>query len=174
MSDNPANSTVTIDLAYDEEVRRRIREGDQNPRARIRLRCGETEIPTHSYVVDYVRSFFHNGLPAVIHILGDEPYRLESGDSSSLVIEPESETAVRVTMCYTRASALDPDRRTGEEPSIVIESTALIEEFRRAAREFHELVIDENERLADELLEFERYRRATERIAADLTVGRSS
>lgn len=77
-------------------------------------------------------------------------------------------------LCYTRESALDPDRRTGEEPSIVIESTALIEESLRAAREFHELVIDENERLADELIEFERYRRATERIAADLTVGRSS
>lgn len=174
MNDNPVCSTVTINVSYDEEVRRRIREGDHNPRTRIRLRCDETEIPAHSYITDYVRSFFHRSFTAITHILGNEPYRLESGDSSSLAIEPESETAVRVTMCYTRASALDPDRRTGEEPSIVIESTALIEEFLRAAREFHELVIDENERLADELIEFERYRRATERVAADLTVERSS
>ncbi|ELY46542.1 hypothetical protein [Natronorubrum bangense] len=168
MSDNPDRSTVRIDVAYDESIDQQLREGSAYPRGPLTIQGTEAEIPASGAIIDYLPTFFHGGLTGVIHLLGGEPYLLDSDDSSVLALEPEEADKIRITLCYTRAAGLHSKQRTGDEPTMVVDRMALVGELLRAANEFHERAMRINEQLADELAEFERYLRATERVVDKL------
>ncbi|PSP84652.1 hypothetical protein BRC96_04195 [Halobacteriales archaeon QS_6_64_34] len=160
--------TMEIDIRYDDELRKKVRDGATDPPGWVDvITCGETDLTGDSDdgMKEYLTSFFTGLLQGLEECTDGERtvFRTVNGPIY-VVLEPLEGEAIRVWFCYRKNAAETGGEPEPYEPAAIIGNEELVQAVVEAAGDFLEFVEDVNPELVADSYDYQGLREDIEAV----------